>query len=47
MTSAIHTIGICGAAGTMDAGTAIVAAGTSAYAPARRAVVAKMREKVL
>jgi hypothetical protein len=47
MTSAIHVIGICGAAGTMDAGTAIVAAGTAAYEPARRAGVAKMREKVL
>ena len=47
MTLAIHIIGICGVAGTMDAGTAIVAAGTSAYAPARRAVVAKMQEKVL
>lgn len=47
MTSVIHVIGICGAAGAMDAGTAVVAAGTSAYAPAQRAVVAKMREKVL
>jgi hypothetical protein len=29
----------------MGAGIAIIAAGTSAYAPARRAVIAKMREK--
>jgi hypothetical protein len=45
MTSAIHSIEISGIAGTVGAGIATVAAGTSAYAPAPPAVVAKMREK--
>ena len=57
MSGSIRTVGVCGAAGTMGAGVAIVAAhydvctslseiyGTPAYAPARRAVVANMREE--
>jgi 3-hydroxyacyl-CoA dehydrogenase len=57
MSGNIRTVGVCGAVGTMGAGIAIVAAhddictslfetyGTPAYAPARRAVVANMREE--
>ena len=57
MSAAIRTVGVCGAAGTMGAGIAIVAArydictslfetyGTFADAPARRAVVANTREE--
>jgi hypothetical protein len=47
MTASIHSIGICGVAGTMATGIATVAAGASASAPARRAVVGKIRKKTL